>query len=127
VLESVKQRGMMLHTSMVPYSTIPSTKDASLPKCLQTEKTLETNLSPQFAAFTLAKFARFGPKDASVLKTSVPFRLYHSESESFIHASCDAEKDRAHPDGRKVGKQLNTLSRLGLISNFVCVRAFEFL
>jgi hypothetical protein len=47
VLESVKQRGMMLHTSMVPYSTIPSTKDASLPKCLQTEKTLETNLSPQ--------------------------------------------------------------------------------
>ena len=47
VLESVKQRGMMLHTSMVPYSNIPSTKDASLPKCLQTEKTLETNLSMQ--------------------------------------------------------------------------------
>ena len=67
----------------------------------------------QFEAYTLAKFARFGPKDASMLKTSVPFRLYHSQSESFIHASCDAEKDRAHPDGRKVGKQSNALSFTG--------------
>jgi len=101
VLESVKQRGMMLHTSMVAYSELPSPWEPTLPKCLQTGKTLETNLSPQFETYTVAKFARFGVKDASSFKTSVPFRLYHSQSEAFVHASCDAEKDRTNPGGRQ--------------------------
>jgi hypothetical protein len=59
----------------------------------------------------VTKFARFRPKDSALLKTSVPFRLYHSQSEAFVHASCDAEKDRTHPNGRQVVESENLLSQ----------------
>jgi hypothetical protein len=56
----------------------------------------------QFETFTVTKFGRFAEGESAFLKTSAPFRLYHSQSEAFVHASCDAEKDRTQPEGRNV-------------------------
>ena len=42
VLESVRQRGMSVHASNVPYSRTPDAADVSLPKCLQVGATEES-------------------------------------------------------------------------------------
>jgi hypothetical protein len=46
VVESVKQPGMLLHTSPIAYSEVPDSSNPAFPKCLQVGKTLEVNLSP---------------------------------------------------------------------------------
>ena len=99
-LESCQHGGLFLHTSDVPYSPIPSATNPKLPPCLQTGQTMETNLfSAAFETFEVKKYARFHSADA--LRTGRPFRLYHSQSESFVSASCDEEKDRKSPEGRE--------------------------
>jgi hypothetical protein len=104
VLESVRQRGMALHASGAPYSATPDAGDAQLPKCLQTGPTVEVNLSPAAAAFTVAKYARPAAKQQGDLQTRSFFRLWHSQSECFVQASCNPEKDREHPLGRDSGE-----------------------
>ena len=104
VVESVQQREMRLHTSSLAYSNIPDPSNPALPKCLQKGRVLETNLSPKReVGMTVTKFARFGHAEAGLMRTGDPFRLYHSQSESFVQASCDAEKDRRNPQGREGG------------------------
>jgi hypothetical protein len=49
---------------------------------------------PQFGAFSVDKFGRFDAEACMLLRTGASFRLYHSQSESFVNASCDPEKDR---------------------------------
>ena len=47
-IESVKQHGFCVHMSPhKPYSPIPDSGNPALPKCLQTGKTLEMNLSTE--------------------------------------------------------------------------------
>ncbi len=46
------------------------------------------------------KFGRFDVAQCKCLRSGTPFRLYHSQSESFVNASCDAEKDRRYPGVR---------------------------
>ena len=94
VLESTKQRGMYVHTSQVAVDAIPNPLDSRLPCNLRTCKTFESNISPHGSTYSLHKYGRFEKSDGSSLKTGVPFRLYHSQSESFVQASCDAEKQR---------------------------------
>jgi hypothetical protein len=105
-IESVKQRGYLVHISNIPYSPIPDWRNSLLPKTLQTGKIFEANLATEASAktvFKVSKYARFGPNDALVLRTSAPFRLYHSQSESFVQASSDPEKDRRNGDVREDG------------------------
>ncbi len=81
-----------------------SARDLSLPRCMRAEPLKETNLSPQYATFKPAKFARFQEEDADRLLSSLmPFRLYHSQSGSFVSASCDREKTCIDPStGKRV-------------------------
>jgi hypothetical protein len=106
-IESVKQRGYLVHiSSACPYSPIPDWRNSLLPKSLQTGKIYEANLATEPTAKTVykvSKYARFGPQFSNVLQTSAPFRLYHSQSESFVQASSDAEKDRRNADIRDGG------------------------
>ena len=97
VLESLQSRGMHLCTSgNAPYSQLPCTNDALLPKCLQTGWTYEVNLSPVSSTWKVEKYARFDAKECELYHTGAAFRLYHTQSESFVNASCDAEKDRRY-------------------------------
>eukprot|EP00615_Pteridomonas_danica_P005853 CAMPEP_0114339576 /NCGR_PEP_ID=MMETSP0101-20121206/7817_1 /TAXON_ID=38822 ORGANISM="Pteridomonas danica, Strain PT" /NCGR_SAMPLE_ID=MMETSP0101 /ASSEMBLY_ACC=CAM_ASM_000211 /LENGTH=2941 /DNA_ID=CAMNT_0001472581 /DNA_START=113 /DNA_END=8938 /DNA_ORIENTATION=+ len=95
VFESVRQRSMFLHTSSIAYDTRPNMMDATLPKNLRTGLTYETNVSPQFSTFSIHKYGRVDSVTAASLWTGRHFRLYHSQSESFVHASCDSQKSRA--------------------------------
>ena len=102
VLESTKLRDLRVHTSPAAYSEVPDPKDATLPKCLQTGPVLEVNLSPKKeVGFSLRKYGRVLPSEAGLLRTGSNFRLYHSQAEAFVMASCDAEKDRRYPRGRQ--------------------------
>ena len=86
------------------YSVLNDPKDPTLPKHLQLGKTHEANLSSQSGVFKVEKFARYGPEQSGCLKShSAPFRLFHSQSGGFIHASCDPDKDRKYPEGRNGG------------------------
>ena len=65
----------------------------ALPRCMRTTPLKETNLSSEFSTFKPSKFGRFTEADAERLSTSLtPFRLFHSQSSSFVSASCDREK-----------------------------------
>ena len=97
-LEAVKQRGTYLHVSGGDggvYDDTPSATDPALPKPLRTGVTFEANASSLESSFSVHKVGRFAPGDAKQwLATGAPFRLYHAQSEAFVHASCDAEKER---------------------------------
>lgn len=106
VVESMTQAEMRLHTSSGSYSDFPDIADPKLPKCLQTGKMLEVNLSPRRdVGFTVTKYGRFRGTDADLLRTNTPFRLFHSQTESFLNASCDADKDRRFQLGRNNGRE----------------------
>ena len=107
ILESVIQKRMRLHTSSGCYSKLPDPRNPRLPKCLQTEKIMESNLSPRSHGFTITKYARFTERDQGFLRTADPFRLFQSQSESFVQCSSDPEKDRLYPDGRSGGNEPN--------------------
>lgn len=93
-LESVKQPGMFLHTSNTPYVELP-TPSYGLPRVLLTEKTYEVNVSAQFSSYTLSQYARFDSSEKNCLITALhSFRLYHSQSEAFVQASCNLDKDQ---------------------------------
>ena len=74
------------------YHDLPDPTNSALPKALQCGQIFETNLSPQSCTFTVHKHARFSPRDMACMLTGTPFRLYHSQSESFVHASCNPDK-----------------------------------
>lgn len=104
VFESMAQRGMFLHASAVAYDGVPDPKATHLPKNLRTGRTVEANAAPLASAFVVRRFARFSPSTATALATGKPFRLFHSQSDAFVHASCVPEKgedrqggDRAPP------------------------------
>jgi hypothetical protein len=46
-IESVKQRGFMLHVSSVTYSNVPALYDRRIPKSLQLGKVKEANVSTE--------------------------------------------------------------------------------
>jgi hypothetical protein len=92
VLESGKLPGTFVHTSLACYDETPDSLDPALPKCLQTGITYEANASPKGCTFAVQKHGRFDETEAHEMHTRTPFRLYHSQSESFMHASCDPEK-----------------------------------
>jgi hypothetical protein len=97
-LESAQQSGYYVHISpQSPYSKIPDWRNSELPKSLQTGKIYEANLATEASAktvFKVSKYGRFTSAMKSVLHTSAYFRLYHSQSECFVQASSDSEKDR---------------------------------
>jgi hypothetical protein len=95
VFESVRQKSMFLHTSSIAYDTRPNQLDATLPKNLRTGLTYETNVSPQFSTFSIHKYGRVDSISAACLWTGRNFRLYHSQSEAFVHASCNSQKGRS--------------------------------
>ena len=104
-VENMKLEGMYLHTSDVAYSAKNNPSDPSLPKSLRAERVLEANCSPQFSTYSILRYARYDASDINLLKTRQPFRLYHSQAESFVHASCNREKDRAPGDPRALEQQ----------------------
>lgn len=70
--------------------------DDSLPACLRRPQVLELNASAKYSTFVLKPYASFNQEgDHKCLKTGVltPFRLYHSQSESFLLASCNQDKN----------------------------------
>ena len=74
------------------FDMIRDPLNQALPRCLRTYKTCEVNLSTQFSTFQVDLAGRLNSQDASRLITGAAFRLYHSQSESFVSASCDSEK-----------------------------------
>jgi hypothetical protein len=94
LVESAVLAANFIHTSKQNYSPVPDPTDLSLPKCLRTGRTCETNLSSNYATFTIKKRSRCSPKEAAALQTGEPVRFYHSQSESFVTASANQEKGR---------------------------------
>lgn len=103
-LESVKQQGFLVHISPIAYSPIPHWRNRFLPRSLQCGKIFEANFSAEINAktvFKVSKYSRFTVDDALALRTSAPFRLYHSQSESFFQASCDPDKGHRKREARE--------------------------
>lgn len=96
--ESIKQRGIYLHVSGGDngvYDDAPSATDPALPKPLRSGVTFEANASSVESSFVVHKVGYYEPGDAQkYLTTGSPFRLYHAQSEAFVHASCDPEKEQ---------------------------------
>jgi len=92
-LESAKLDGMFLHTSPKVYSTIPNPNDLELPTVIRKDQVCEVNCSAQFTTFIVQRFAHFETAQLSKLKMGGGFRLYHSQAESFLHASCNPDKE----------------------------------
>jgi hypothetical protein len=93
-LGSVKLTGMFLHASQAVYEDVVDPLNESLPRCLRTEMTYELNASAKFTTFVIRKFASYEPGSHVNMKSVfTPFRLYHSQSESFVIASCNADKN----------------------------------
>jgi hypothetical protein len=76
------------------YDELPSFERPELPACLRTGKTFEANLSPNFSTFRLVRTNRLFPDDLKFLATGLGFRLFHSQSGSFVAASGNPEKGR---------------------------------
>jgi hypothetical protein len=78
-------------------ATPPPQPALLLPRCLRTGRTFELNLSPKFATLQAAKRGRFTPEQATkAMCTGKAFRMWHSQSTSFVVGSCDAEKEKAN-------------------------------
>ena len=92
-LESAKIDGMFLHTSPKVYTTITNANDPDLATVIRKDQVCEVNCSAQFTTFTVQRFAHYEKSDLNKLKTSDCFRLYHSQADSFIHASCNPDKE----------------------------------
>ena len=52
------------------------------------------NVSPGASTLKVLKYGRFSEKERSLYQTGSMFRLYHTQSDSFVSASSDSEKDR---------------------------------
>ena len=103
-LESANLERMYLHTSPTfPYSEVTNADDTMLPRCLRTGLACEVNLSASFSTYTISKYNRV--EDRTALPIGAPFRLYHSQAESFLTASCDPDKGKAL--GRSRREQIN--------------------
>jgi len=94
-LGSVKLNGsMFLHTSNAVYEDMMNPDGPATPLCLKTQPTLELNASSKFTTFMIRKYGGFKPGTQDSVRSSFsPFRLYHSQSESFIIASCNKDKN----------------------------------
>ena len=92
VFESIRQRGMYVHTSAVPYDSLPSSSDASLPRRLRTGITYESNVSPQKSTYELHKYGRFDEEVSQLLsaKLLLAVRLYHGR---FCGLFCGVHSD----------------------------------
>jgi len=103
--ESTELPGMFLHTSPFPlYDPLPLSATAismgessgaasAFPRCLSATPIVELNASVQPATFSLRRYASFEPGAGRLLRTSLcSFRFFHAQSESFVQASCDADK-----------------------------------
>ena len=64
----------------------------ALSDILRKPKCFELNCSAQFTSFIVRRYAHFDKKDVNSLRVGEGFRLYHSQAESFIHASCNPDK-----------------------------------
>lgn len=53
---------------------------------------------------TAKRYTRPNPKQLGDLKSRKLFRIWHSQSECFMQASCNTEKDRENPKGRASGE-----------------------
>ena len=82
-----------MHALLQVYSDIVDPTNDALPNVLRKPKTFEVNCSAQFTTFIVNCFAHFDEKDNDSLRVGDGFRLYHSQAESFIQASCNADKD----------------------------------
>jgi hypothetical protein len=91
-LESLRQRDNFVHVSATQYDTLRNVHDSTLPMRLRTGKVFETNLSTQLSSFRLHSYARFGVATEEALKTGEGFRLFHSQSDSFVQASNNPDK-----------------------------------
>ena len=101
-LENKDLERMFLHVSNDAfYSEVNDPENADLPRVLRTGKQCELNLGAAFSTFQIKKFASHENKN--LMLTGTPFRLYHSQAESFLQASCDPDKgkytERVRPDG----------------------------
>ena len=103
--ESMELPGMFLHTSPFPLNDpLPlsataitmgenSGSTSAFPRCLLSTPIVELNASVQPATFALRRYASFEPGASQLLRTSLcSFRFFHAQSESFLQASCDADK-----------------------------------
>jgi hypothetical protein len=86
------------------YSEINDPNNADLHRVLRTGKQCELNAAAAYTTFQATKFAK--NEDPGLMLTGTPFRLYHSQAESFLQASCDPDKgkytERERPNGGDV-------------------------
>lgn len=54
-------------------------------------------MSSRFSTFFVHKYARIDESTSLGLSTGAPFRLFHSQSDAFMQASCDPAKDVGRP------------------------------
>lgn len=94
-LASVRLNGnMFLHTSEKVYEDVFREESKTLPCCLRIQQTMELNASSKFTTFVIRKCSSFKKGIHDCLQSSFsPFRLYHSQAESFIVASSSKDKN----------------------------------
>jgi hypothetical protein len=93
-LGSVKLNGLYLHSSHEIYENINNSNSNHLPRKLRNEKIYELNASAKYTTFVIKSFGTFKENANLYMKTSFsPFRLYHSQSESFVTASGCSDKN----------------------------------
>jgi len=97
IFEAVSQQRVFLHTSNAVYDTVPDPQSTTLPKNLRTGRIFEANVSSRFSTFFVHKYARFDKSTSLGLPTGAPFRLFHSQSDAFMQASCDPAKGVGRP------------------------------
>ena len=114
VFEVVHQRGLYLHVSDKPYDTGPDPDDTSLPKRLQTSWTFECNLSPHYSTLVVHKYGRYDEDSARYLPAGTPFRLFHTQSDAFIQASCNPEKGESF--ATKMTRRKSTISNADMMA-----------
>ena len=76
---------------------MPDPQSTTLPKNLRTGRIFEANVSSRFSTFFVHKYARFDKSTSLGLPTGAPFRLFHSQSDAFMQASCDPAKGVGRP------------------------------
>lgn len=103
LLESMSLPGLFVHTSR----TVSDDDDH------QGEKQInELNASATATCYVLRCYGTFKPGSHLCMHTGhSPFRLFHTQSESFLLASCDLEKNHKHPEPRvfELGDDLDEL------------------
>ena len=120
LFESTQLPGMFLHTSLVLLENrsmdVNQSKQVHVSRCIRSPPTFELNVSSEPSSYAFSLFSSCEPGNGAELRTSLnPFRLFHSQSDRFLAASCDPDKnDRS-----------SALDPLDIFNTFTAARVFQ--